>query len=118
MEINITFFIQILNFYVSYRVLNKFIFSPVIQSLEKRKLEEQAILSEIAQNEAKIIDKEHLEKDELIAFQKKIIEQYPLPKTKPPGIKSIIGYKRNAATVKCLTGKIKKIILKEVPRVR
>ncbi len=116
--INFTLLIQIINFYITYRVLKKVIFKPTIDNIEKREHEKRELNLNINKQEAFILAKEKIKKSNLLDFQKKIQQNFILPPNKLPDIPQEISYKRNLSEIKSLTTRIKDLIIQEVPRVR
>jgi len=118
MEINITLFIQIANFLLTYYLLNKLIFAPVIASLNKKKKEENAFLKSLNNEEAVLLEKQKEENAQLCSFQQKLATKYKKPKKEHLHIKFDIAYKRDPVEVKNTIKKVKDLLVEEVPRVR
>ncbi len=117
MYVNITLLIQIINFSITYHLLNKLIFSPIIISLKKKKTVEDNFINSLKKEEHLLLSKEKRLHQDLIDFQRKIQKKYvPLTK-KSIEVQFDITYERDEKEVKNLTKKIKDLLVKEVPRV-
>ena len=71
MHINITLFIQIINFVITYKVLDIFFFKPILASLEQKKEQELALNSAVQQKEHDLENLEEQEKLNFLLFRKK-----------------------------------------------
>jgi F0F1-type ATP synthase membrane subunit b/b' len=118
MKINITFFIQIINFTITYFVLKKLIFGPVIKSINQKNKEKELFLNFLKQEEIQLLEAQKQENDQLIDFQERMSQLYKKPKTKPIKVDLDITYQRNELEVQQLVAKIKDSLIEEVPRVR
>ena len=77
MNINLTFVIQIIHFSLTYMVLTKLLFNPIITTLKKRKSKEKRLNNTIAKEE-KAITTLHKEIGEhLHTFQEHTKKAYP-----------------------------------------
>ena len=118
MKINITLFLQVIHFYITYRILNRFIFGQTIKSLEQKSKEEHELVEKLESQRTALIKQEQVKRNSLLEFQKKVREKYTIPTKETPKCAYNIKYKRNASEIENLTKKIKNIIVKEIPRVR
>ena len=118
MKINITLLLQILHFYITYVILSRFIFKPVIGFINKQKSEDELLLQGLENKKAILLKLEHNKKQNIIEFQKKIATQYSIPLKPTVQFDYNMIYKKDPKEIECLTQKIKDLIIREVPRVR
>ena len=117
MQFNITFFIQIINFYITYWFLNKFLFKPVINFIKKEKLKEQIVKIEIENKQKLLSNLEDKKRSELYNFQDKASKKYrvePLIEIKIPELSQI---ELNKSEVDNVTKIVKNILVERVPHV-
>ncbi len=76
MQFNITFFIQIINFYITYWFLNNFLFKSVINFIEKEKLKEAELNNAIKEKQNLLLNLEYKKSKELSDFQNKVNKDY------------------------------------------
>jgi len=107
-----------MNFSITYYLLNKLIFSPIIISLKKKKAVEDNFINSLKQEESILLAKGKKLHQDLTDFQRKIQKKYvPLPK-KSLEVKFDITYERDEKEVKNLTKKIKDLLVEKIPHVR
>lgn len=76
MEINLTIFVQMINFLISYWFLNKYLFKPALESIKRKNLEKNNLILEIENEEKNLLIKEKSKNEQLIQFQEKVLEKY------------------------------------------
>lgn len=76
-NINITFFIQVINFFVTYKLLNIFLFKPVIASIQKKKQNDELISAKIKQQEQVLLDLQKEKVGHVVSFQSHVKKDYP-----------------------------------------
>ena len=77
MHINITFIIQIINFFITYKVLNIFLFKPVIASLEVKQAKREKLEGSITKEETALAKLERTKAENVVAFQDHVKDEYP-----------------------------------------
>ena len=77
MKVNATFFIQITNLFVTYKILKSFFFKPVITFLENKKYKLKKIKNEISEKEKELLSLEREKDKNLLSFQIKTKKKYP-----------------------------------------
>jgi hypothetical protein len=77
MYINITIFVQIINFVITYKILKTVLFKPVINSLEDKKEKTTRLENKNKENEAILIDLEKKKINNIVVFQKHAKTAYP-----------------------------------------
>lgn len=118
MLINITLVIQVIHFFITYAILSKLIFKPVLAQIQSRDKKEKDLTIDLENKKNLLLLKEHQKHQKLLNFQYKIKDKYPMPKKEIAKIDGGIGYTRNEKEVRCLAEKIKDLIIKEASRVR
>ena len=83
MNINLTFFIQIFHFFVSYLFLSKFFFNPTIESLSQKNTYKQKLISSIQKEESDIVALHKEIGEHLLSFQQHIKLRYPFIELQP-----------------------------------
>lgn len=117
MQINLTFFIQIINFSITYWFLNKFMFNPVMIFLKQKKDKENNIKKEIKEKEEYLLKMEVKKGINLEKFREQIKEKYKFSTPKKPDISFKIDCVIDKNETKKLILQAKKILLKRVPHV-
>ena len=118
MKINITLLIQIINLSITYYLLNRLIFFPIIASLKTKKEVESNFIKSLNKEERSLLEKERELREDLINFQKKVQQKYVILPKKPIEVKFAITYERDEKEVQNLIKEIKELLVEEVPRVR
>ncbi|MBU1007956.1 hypothetical protein KKA53_02665 [Candidatus Dependentiae bacterium] len=77
MHINATFLVQIINFLITYHVLNIFLLKPVITSLKEKKLKRKKLEQKIKIEEEALRSLEKEKSDSIVIFQEHVKETYP-----------------------------------------
>ncbi|HBS48063.1 TPA: hypothetical protein DEO28_02370 [Candidatus Dependentiae bacterium] len=117
-EFNFTIFIQIINFIITYQLLNKFVFRPVLNFLEQKKNKEK-VLTVSLQTEEKVIDEMQQQKElKLFNFQQKMHTKTVELIKEPVKISTFVTYQRNQKEVEDSIKQFKNVLIKEVSRVR
>jgi hypothetical protein len=77
MQINCTLFIQVINLAITYYFVDRLLLRSSVHSLAEKKAQFDAVLATVSQTEQELRALEHLKKEHVSAFQKKIREKYP-----------------------------------------
>ncbi len=118
MNINCTLFIQIINFFITYKVLGTYLFIPTLRAIKSRKDKENKLNAEIAYEESHIEQKNLSIIKHLFDFQTHVKKDYPLPKETVSMPSFEIGYKRDEKEIKNLSSKVENLLIEKVPHVR
>lgn len=117
MQINLTFFIQILNVAVSYWFLKRFMFKPVVEFLKARDEKEERIKNGLQAKEQNLLELERKKQEELELFKlkaKKEASVLPEKETHIPTQGPCIVDKEE---IEKLTEISKNILVRKVPHV-
>ena len=117
MQINLTFFIQLINFGISYWFLNKFMFKPVLEYLKKRKAKENKIAKDIAKKEHILLSLEHKKGQGLIDFKVDMESRYKLESYKVPDVPHQVPCFVDKKEAEKLVKIAKEMLVKRVPHV-
>ena len=79
MHLNVTFFLQVFNFGITYWFLNKFMFKPVSVFIFDKKNKEEKIKKNLIKKEESLLEMEKKKDEELLIFQKNMKEKYKVP---------------------------------------
>lgn len=77
MHINITLFIQIVNFLITYKILATFLFKPIIASIEGQEAKKESYETTIYEQREELSLLEKKKKQAVRDFQQQIATQYP-----------------------------------------
>jgi F0F1-type ATP synthase membrane subunit b/b' len=77
MHINATFLIQIINFVVTYYILNRFLFKPIIASIKRKHEKEIGLKKSIKKEENKIVTLEKEKHEVVLSFQRNMKKKFP-----------------------------------------
>ena len=117
MRINLTLFIQVINFGVTYWFLNWFMFRPVINFLKEKKNKEEKTKKNLEKKEQNLLEIEKKKHQDLDDFKIRMKKEYRIAPTAVPEIPSEIICKIDKKKAEKLTVVAKKILLKKVPHV-
>ena len=116
MHINATFLIQIINFLLTYTVLDKLLFKPALASIKEKKVKQKTLEASIQKEEEKLLELEKDKDDKIAAFQVRVQEQYPfispLHYKKAPELAQI---EKEIIDTKVLQKQITEFLVKKVP---
>ncbi len=117
MQLNATFFAQVINFAIVYWFLNKFMFKPVLVFLQNKKEKENKLKSKLAKKEEWLLCLEETKQKELRDFQQKTAQQYEFAPVSTPEIPTQVAYKVDKKEAKKLIDLAKEILVERVPHV-
>ena len=117
MNPNLTFFMQVINFGITYWVLNKFMFKPVLLFLQKKKKKEKQELESIAQKEHELLQLHEKKEQELATFKEDMKGQYCFAPVKTPAVPSKVACKVDEKEAEKLIKEAEGLLLKRVPHV-
>ncbi len=116
MELNITLFIQIANFVICYYVLRKVILVPAIAAINARKLHEQELLSDLAQQEEKLLVLTKKKNDALYALKNRFPSYIP-DIFEEPLINLEVSYQKKPEELELAIADAKEVLIQKVPRI-
>ncbi|MBD3273380.1 hypothetical protein GF385_03475 [Candidatus Dependentiae bacterium] len=117
MQLNITFFLQIFNFAITYWFLNKFMFKPVIKFIKDKQKKENNIKQSIEKKEQLLLKLEREKEKELQSFKFEMNDKYTVEPAKEAKVSSIIVAEVDNQEAKKLTEEAKEILVERVPNV-
>ena len=117
MQINATFFIQLINFAITYWFLNKFMFKPVLSFLQNKKAKEKSFQEKLCLSEKILLEMEKDKQNSLEEFQENMVEKYEFVSPAKCKVPPEISYKVDKEETKKLTEKVKDILVERVPHV-
>lgn len=114
MQINITFFVQIINFGITYFFLNKILFRSVVYFLQKRELLKQRLIRKIDEKEHELDALYSQKASDMLNFQAYVAKKYRLTTFIPQEIPLQVKYRRDNRTLDLLVQKGSDLVLKEI----
>ena len=117
MQFNITFFLQIFNFAITYWFLNKFMFKPTISFIEKRLQKDNKIKKDLEKKEQVLLKLEKKKNNELHEFKFEMKQKYTVEEIEEPAIPSEVIGIVDKIEAKDLERIAKKILVERVPHV-
>jgi len=117
MQLNFTFFVQIINFGITYWFLNKFMFEPVMVFLTKEKDKEKEINDLLAQKEQSLLELENEKYEKLMRFKRNMKKKYTVSSPTEPLISSKVSCDIDKEEAKKLVIMAKRVLQKKVPHV-
>lgn len=117
MQFNITFFLQIFNFTITYWFLNKFMFRPVISFIKNRNAKDLKIKNDIENKEQNLLNLEKEKLKDLQDFKMDMNEKYQVNEPNKVNIPSKILGEVDKSEVEHITKIVKKILVERVPHV-
>lgn len=114
MEINITFVIQGVNFWICYCFLKKIFLKPIVTLLKKQEDEYLALLAGLKQGEQLLNNKETLKENSLTSFKNHIKQNYPtfptnVTQTIPP-----VNYQQSSNAALIYKKEIKNLLVEKI----
>jgi F0F1-type ATP synthase membrane subunit b/b' len=117
MHINVTLFIQIGNFLLTYYLLDKWLFRPLIASIQKKQKAKNKLLKNIQTEEAELLSLQKTKLDKLKDFQEEshkgispIMHYTPSHKAQ-----EIPAQEIKDETIEALKEEMKKLIIDKIP---
>jgi len=117
MRVNLTLFIQIINFSITYWFLNRFMFKPVIKFLKQKKSKEEKTRKELDKKEQDLLMTEKKKHQELDDFKVRMKKEYSVAPPKVTQIPSELYCKINKKEIEKLIDVAKKMLVKRIPHV-
>lgn len=114
MRVNVTFFVQIINFGISYFFLDKILFRSVVYFLQKREMLRQRLIRKIGEKECEL-DALYLQKtSDMLNFQAYVARKYRFTKFVPQEIPLQVKYQKDFRTLDLLVQRGSDLVLKEI----
>lgn len=117
MRINLTYFIQIINFLITYWFLNRFLFKPVILFIKNKKEKESKFNKRTEKKEHNLLDLEKKKHQDLVDFRVRMKKEYGIAPLKEIKVPSELTFKKDPKEIEELINVAKNILVKEVPHV-
>ncbi len=117
MDFNITLFLQVINFLITYVFLHNFFFKPVLARLKAKKEAQQSLTDAVAREQAILASKEKEKTEKIHSFQEKIVHDYQAPTPTCEIVELDLAYIRNKKEIASLVSKAKNLIVKRLPHV-
>lgn len=114
MDINITFFVQIINFGITYFFLNKILFRPVVHFLQKREMLKQRLINKISEKEHELDTLYSQKASDMLNFQSYVAKKYRLTKFIPQEIPLQVRYQKDIRALDSLVQRGSELVLKEI----
>ncbi len=114
MQINITFFVQIINFSITYFFLNKILFKSVVRFLQKREMLKVGLIRKIGEKEQELDELYSQKASDMLQFQAHIAKKYRFTRFIPQDIPLQVKYQKDIHAFDLLVKKGSELILKEV----
>ena len=115
MHINVTFCMQIINFWITYLFLKKYLLKPLVAVLHRRASARQHLAENLKEKELFLKHKIEEKNRALIDFQIYLKQQYHYVPAQYPEIPGEVVYKRNKADVDTFILLSKDLLVKKVP---
>jgi|SRR5579862_4352164 len=114
MNINITFIIQIINFWVTYFMLHKLLFKPVFRHLHQKEFAKNLMLEKLKGKEKKLFVLQEKKSALLFDFRRHLQVAYSSPIIQQPAFVPDIFYKKNPEEIRVLIDESKTLLVKKV----
>ena len=117
MKINITFFIQIINFFVTYYILHTFLFKKVVLLLQTERNKTQKVVRKTQEVESLARSQAREKKEELLFFKNQFLSTYHLPALKQENLDIKAHYMPEKKYILSMSEKAKNILVAQLPNV-
>ena len=114
MHINVTFLIQIVNFWATYFFLKKILLNPVVTVLLKRKNAHRRLSLEFKKKEDFLKQRVDEKSRLLRAFQRQLKERYQIIKLECPEIPSQIAYVKDQGEIDQVVSRGKDLLVRNI----
>ena len=115
MNLNATFIVQIINFWITYFFLKKLLLKPLVVALNRREKTRQQILDILKQKELLLKQKVEEKNKTLLDFQRSLKKKYAVIPFEYPEIPLEITYHRNKVDIDNLILISKDTLIKKAP---
>jgi hypothetical protein len=115
MRLNVTFIIQIGNFWITYFFLKKLLLNPLVTILKRREKTKQHIIDILKQKELFLKHKIEEKNKALLDFQLSLKKRYTLTPVEYLDIPLEFTYQKNKAEIDNLILTCKNILIEKVP---
>lgn len=115
MQINVTFIIQIINFWISYALLHKFLFKPFVRLINSKEAARETLIKGLKAKEQRLLQLQEDKKKNLEVFRTHIKAEYPfqtLPLEKMP---SEFMFTKNQTELEALIDAEKNLLIQKAP---
>ena len=117
MHVNLTFLIQIINFWISYVFLHRFFLKPIVILINKKNQAKEFLINGLKQKELALVQLQEEKSKNVTTFRQYLKTTYVLTPPHLQVIPTIVMAKKNQAEITQLTEKIKGILIQRVPHV-
>jgi hypothetical protein len=115
MQINATFLVQIVNFWISYAMLHKLLFKPFVHLIEKKRSARNRVSEGLKHKEHTLLGLQEEKKTNQETFRAYIKSTYVFLHPKPQEIQIIGSFEKNQQEIDHLIKITKEQIVQKVP---
>lgn len=113
MQINVTFIIQIINFWISYAMLHKFLFKPFVQLINNKEAARETLIKGLRAKEQRLLQLQEDKKKNLETFRTYVKTQYPFKTPAPEEIPSEFVFIKNQDKLDALIDAEKNLLVQK-----
>ena len=117
MQINLTLFVQVINFAITYWFLNKFMFRPVIAFLQEKRKKEAQTKKLIDKKEQELLAMKHKKENDLVEFKQEIKTKYEFEPFESEDIPVQVSCRIDKSEVDKITKMVKNKLVQRIPHV-
>ncbi|MFH1831540.1 MAG: hypothetical protein ABH827_01940 [bacterium] len=114
MDINVTLFVQIINFWITYFFLSRLLCKPIVAMRDQREKARKALLVSLQQRELSLVKKTEEKESLLQDFRLYLKKQYHVEQSQDIPIRSKLAYKKNEQEIKQLSDQAEKILTNRI----
>lgn len=115
MQINATFLVQIVNFWISYAMLHKFFFKPFVRFIEKKSTAKRTLLENLKAKELSLAQLQEDKKRHLEDFRAHLKAQYQPPIPTLEKIPTPPTFIKDSAEIAAITKTATEILIEKAP---
>jgi F0F1-type ATP synthase membrane subunit b/b' len=115
MQINATFLIQIVNFWISYAMLHKLLFKPFVQLIEKKQAAQTKMLNVIKSKEQTIVHLQDDKKKNLEEFRVHLKETYHFTQPQLQDVPATCAIEKEQEGIDSITAQMKQLLIQKAP---
>lgn len=117
MKINLTFVLQLINFFVTYYMLHALLLRPLLAVIRKERSHEHGLREKLRQTLSRVRARKREQKEALVDFQESFEAKFTLEPLSTPSIDANIGYTKDQQQISQQIDRVKTLIVSRLPHV-
>jgi hypothetical protein len=115
MQINVTFIIQIINFWITYAILHKLLLKPVVRLVNNKEAGKAMLLNGLKEKEAALVRLQEDKKKNIDIFRNHLKTHYVFKQAQVLEIPASSVFNKKAEEIEALIATTKALLVEKVP---